>query len=160
MPLPVLNEEQRRQALEKAAEARRKRAEVKQELKSGKRTTLMNLSVCDAAGAAAVFEQTSKSVGVRKPEDGLCCCTNHFRTAGLCTDTHCNRYEALSKSPSKLGLAEVKERLHAANQGPGTMQTMIFEPATRTLHLAIGDGPTSGKPLVRLELAPLFEAGK
>ena len=38
MPLPVLNEEQRRQALEKAAEARRKRAEVKQELKSGKRT--------------------------------------------------------------------------------------------------------------------------
>jgi hypothetical protein len=38
MPLPVLNEEQRRQALEKAAEARRKRAEVKGELKSGKRT--------------------------------------------------------------------------------------------------------------------------
>ena len=38
MPLPVLNEEQRRQALEKAAEARRKRAEVKAELKSGKRT--------------------------------------------------------------------------------------------------------------------------
>ena len=38
MPLPVLNEEQRRQALQKAAEARRKRAEVKQELKSGKRT--------------------------------------------------------------------------------------------------------------------------
>ena len=38
MPLPVLNEEQRRQALEKAAEARRKRAEVKGELKSGKRS--------------------------------------------------------------------------------------------------------------------------
>jgi len=38
MPLPVLNDEQRRQALEKAAEARRKRAEVKAELKSGKRT--------------------------------------------------------------------------------------------------------------------------
>jgi len=38
MPLPVLNEEQRRQALQKAAEARRKRAEVKAELKSGKRT--------------------------------------------------------------------------------------------------------------------------
>ena len=38
MPLPVLNDEQRRQALEKAAEARRKRAVVKAELKSGKRT--------------------------------------------------------------------------------------------------------------------------
>lgn len=40
MPLPPpLTEEQRRQALEKAAYARRKRAELKEQLKSG-RTTL------------------------------------------------------------------------------------------------------------------------
>ncbi|MEX0742837.1 MAG: integration host factor, actinobacterial type [Actinomycetota bacterium] len=38
MPLPVLTDEQRRQALEKAAEARRKRAELKGQLKSGKLT--------------------------------------------------------------------------------------------------------------------------
>ena len=38
MPLPVLTDEQRKQALQKAAEARRKRAELKGELKSGKRT--------------------------------------------------------------------------------------------------------------------------
>jgi hypothetical protein len=36
MPLPTLNEEQRREALAKAAEARRKRAEIKGELKAGK----------------------------------------------------------------------------------------------------------------------------
>ncbi|MCA1726569.1 MAG: integration host factor [Actinobacteria bacterium] len=35
MPLPTLTEEQRRDALAKAAEARRKRAEVKGKLKSG-----------------------------------------------------------------------------------------------------------------------------
>jgi hypothetical protein len=35
MPLPSLTPEQRRQALEKAAEARKKRAVVKQELKKG-----------------------------------------------------------------------------------------------------------------------------
>lgn len=35
MPLPTLSEEQRKQALEKAAEARRRRAEVKAQLKSG-----------------------------------------------------------------------------------------------------------------------------
>lgn len=34
MPLPSLTPEQRRQALEKAAEARRKRAEVKRQLKA------------------------------------------------------------------------------------------------------------------------------
>ena len=43
MPLPPpLSEEQRKQALEKAAEARRKRAELKEQLKSG-RTSLRDL---------------------------------------------------------------------------------------------------------------------
>ena len=39
MALPVLTPEQRTQALAKAAEARKKRAELKGELKSGKRTS-------------------------------------------------------------------------------------------------------------------------
>ena len=38
MALPTLTPEQRAQALEKAAEARKKRAELKQQLKSGKVT--------------------------------------------------------------------------------------------------------------------------
>jgi excinuclease UvrABC nuclease subunit len=38
MALPALTDEQRRQALEKAAEARRKRAAIKAELKSGRRS--------------------------------------------------------------------------------------------------------------------------
>lgn len=38
MALPALTDEQRRQALEKAAEARRKRATIKAELKSGSRS--------------------------------------------------------------------------------------------------------------------------
>jgi hypothetical protein len=43
MPLPPpLTDEQRREALKKAAEARRKRAELKEQLKSG-RTTLREL---------------------------------------------------------------------------------------------------------------------
>ena len=37
MPLPTLTEEQRREALAKAAEARKQRAQIKGELKSGKR---------------------------------------------------------------------------------------------------------------------------
>ncbi len=38
MPLPQLSPEDRQKALAKAAEARRKRAEIKAELKSGKRS--------------------------------------------------------------------------------------------------------------------------
>jgi hypothetical protein len=44
MPLPTLTEEQRKQALEKAAEARRARAEVKQQLKAGTLTLSQILS--------------------------------------------------------------------------------------------------------------------
>ena len=44
MPLPTLTEEQRRAALAKAAEARRARAELKQELKAGKLTLSQILS--------------------------------------------------------------------------------------------------------------------
>lgn len=47
MPLPVLTDEQRKQALAKAAEARRKRAELKGELKSGKRSLKDLLSKTD-----------------------------------------------------------------------------------------------------------------
>jgi predicted choloylglycine hydrolase len=137
-------------------------AEAENLLKAVKRTTLLNLAVCDAAGTGVVFELTPKSVGVRKPTDGLCPCTNHFRTSGLMTNNRCNRFDELCKSQDipKLGLVELQQRLHAANQGASTMQTMVFEPVTKTLHLAIGDGPTTAKPLVKLDLAPLFEPGK
>ena len=47
MPLPVLTDEQRKQALEKAAEARKKRAELKGQLKSGKLTLKDMLSRSD-----------------------------------------------------------------------------------------------------------------
>jgi DNA uptake protein ComE-like DNA-binding protein len=45
MPLPQLTDQQRKDALVKAAEARKKRAELKAELKSGKRTLVDVLSL-------------------------------------------------------------------------------------------------------------------
>jgi ribosomal protein L9 len=44
MPLPQLTEEQRKQALEKAAEARKARAEIKQQLKAGTLTLVQVLA--------------------------------------------------------------------------------------------------------------------
>ena len=68
MPLPVLNEEQRRQALEKAAEARRKRAEVKAELKSGKRslTDILNQQTNETVGKMKVSTVLESLPGVGK----------------------------------------------------------------------------------------------
>ena len=46
---------------------------------------------------------------------------------------------------------------HDASDGQRTIQTMIFEPQSLRLRLALGDPPTSAKPLVPLNLAELFE---
>jgi hypothetical protein len=68
MPLPTLNEEQRRQALAKAAEARRKRAEIKGELKSGKRSLkdILEVQGDDTVGKMKVSNVLESLPGVGK----------------------------------------------------------------------------------------------
>jgi hypothetical protein len=126
--------------------------------RSMRRTRSANLAVCDRKGAA-VLEVTPKNVILRPATEGICSCTNHFRSKLLAEDLNCNRYEALEKSRTiaKLGLADVVKFLHAANQGQATMQTMVFEPAALRLHLAFGKGPSSALPLKTLDLAPLLK---
>ena len=68
MPLPTLNKEQRRQALAKAAEARRKRAEIKGELKSGKRSLkdILEVQGDDTVGKMKVSNVLESLPGVGK----------------------------------------------------------------------------------------------
>ncbi len=68
MALPVLTEEQRRDALAKAGEARRKRAELKAELKSGKRTLkdVLARSGDDTVGKMKVSNVLESLPGVGK----------------------------------------------------------------------------------------------
>jgi len=126
-------------------------------LRSMNRTTSVNLAICDTKHAA-VFEITPKSLIVRPAENGMCLCTNHFRTKELATTIDCPRYRTLEKSQElpQLGLKDVAQKMDEVNLGPLTIQTMIFEPASFKLHLAIGSCPTTKLPLKTLELAPLF----
>ena len=128
-------------------------------LRSTGRTTLLNLAICDRRGGA-VLEITPKHVVLRRGVDGLCACTNHFRSRRLGTFALAWRYHLLmtSRDIQSIGLADVAEKLDDANLGRLTMQTMIFEPAPLVLHLAIGSCPSSALPLKPLELTPLFEA--
>lgn len=69
MPLPTLTEEQRRQALAKAAEARKKRAEVKEQLKKGQlslRDLLARGSSDDIVGKMKVSNALESLPGVGK----------------------------------------------------------------------------------------------
>lgn len=126
-------------------------------IQSAKRTTLLNLALGDRQ-THAVVEITPHTVAVRKEPDGICVCTNHFRTEPLRFITYCPRYDRLiqAKKLERLGLEEVSAMLHQAHQGPLTIQTMIFEPAALRLHLSIGKPPTSARPLEKVELGPLF----
>jgi len=68
MALPTLTPEQRAQALAKAAEARKKRAEIKGELKSGKRSLgdVLNHSGEDTVGKMKVSAVLESLPGVGK----------------------------------------------------------------------------------------------
>ena len=127
-------------------------------LRSLKRTTMLNLVICDP-NDGAVFEITSKNLVVRRMENGICACTNHFCSKELGTKTKCKRLPILEecrRGEDKLNLADVARKLNAVNQGRATMQTMIFEPRNLILHLAIDGCPSSARPLKDLPLEPLF----
>ena len=138
-------------------------AEAEKLLRGMKRTTTASLSICDTEGGA-VFEITPKTIGVRKPTNDLTLCTNHFTSdsLGLPPKKECWRLTKLMKTQAadaKLGVEEIFAELDAVSQKEKTLQSMVFEPATRTLHLKLGDGKTSAtksKPAV-IELAKLWK---
>src|SRR3954451_4369407 len=68
MPLPTLTDEDRKAALAKAAEARRKRAELKAELKSGKRNLkdVLSRNNDDTVGKMKVSNVLESLPGVGK----------------------------------------------------------------------------------------------
>jgi hypothetical protein len=135
-------------------------AEAEKFLRTTQRTTTCCMTICDRNGGA-VFELTPKGIEVRKNENGVCCCTNHFRTEKLCLDNKCPRYDKLctlqAKNAPKLGVKEVVAELDRVNQGKSTLQCMVFEPEARVLHLAYGTGPATKLPPMKLDLGKLFD---
>jgi hypothetical protein len=132
-------------------------AEAEALLRSTERTTILNLAVCDRT-TSAVLEMTPKTVVRRPSVDGICVCTNHFRSPELYVPMPCPRYDTLMNAGkmNKLGIADVAKELHEVNMGVLTVQTMIFEPAALRVHVGIGSRPASALPLKPLDLAPLF----
>ena len=135
-------------------------AEAEKLLRGMQRTTTCCLTLCDRDGGA-VFEITPTHLEVRTAENGVCCCTNHFRTEELCVDDKCWRYAKLAplqaKDAGKLGVKEVFAKLGEVQQGKSTLQSMVFEPGERVLHLAYGPGNAAKLKPHTLELGKLFD---
>ena len=127
-------------------------------LRKQRRTTACNLAICDLR-QVGVLELTPKSVVLRQGTNGWCACTNHFRSPELSLTKSCWRYDKLASdfAAPRLGLKDIAAAMHTVNQGERTLQTMIFEPARQRLHLSLGAGPTSARPLMPLDLAARLE---
>lgn len=133
-------------------------AEAEKLLRGMKRTTSACLTICDKDGGA-VFEITPKSIVVRSAVNDVCCCTNHFRTDLLGKGEKCWRYTALEPLQSetmKLGVADVFAQLHEVHQKKLTLQSMVFEPAERKLHLKYGAGPATTLQAKTFDLGKWF----
>jgi hypothetical protein len=135
-------------------------AEAEKLLRGMTRTTTCCMTICDKSGGV-VFEITPTNLEVRSAENGVCCCTNHFRSEKLCVNDKCPRYAKLAplmeKDAGKLGVSDVFTELDKVNQGEHTLQCMVFEPAERVLHLAYGPGNATKIKPKKLDLGKLFD---
>jgi len=115
-------------------------------LKSAKRVASNNLMLIDASGAAAVAELGPGYFEVRKPEKGILFSTNHH-CQGPSLNRSCprfKRFEAFTQEHhGQLDVPLLQKALDVVNQGAITVQSMVFEPKTRKLHLSMGTLPAS-----------------
>jgi predicted choloylglycine hydrolase len=140
-------------------------AEAKKLLEGMKRTVLLNIAVADPSGVA-VFEMSPQHVVEREASHGVCVCANHFCTEAMRPENPANplrsqeRFQTLEElrpGDKKYTPDDLRKQLNEVNMPGLTLQTMVFEPATRRLHLAFGQIPASQGELHTIDLKPLFE---
>jgi isopenicillin-N N-acyltransferase like protein len=115
------------------------------------RQTSNNLMIMDAAGHRAVAEISPDGVVVRRGESeppSALISTNHRRKQDPDTPGRCGRYDYLRRSSQlhfgKIDPERLKSMLATVSQEQSTLQSMIFEPAERVLHLSVGADAARG----------------
>lgn len=138
--------------------------EVAPFLQGIERTTSTLLVLCDRDGGR-VLEVTPDHVIDHVTAGDAIVCTNHYRSPELARPSPPRKFRTgerldiltrRSAGRGTISLSDLQTILHAANQGPLTIQTMVFEPAALAIHIGFGRPPTTGRQLVRVELSPLW----
>ena len=138
-------------------------AEALAMVKRTPRTSANNLAVASPDKEPLVIEFTPAKVAARRPVRGVVMATNHFRSPELAAGAKpsCRRFATLEDQVAKgerLDVPSLQRILHTVNQGNMTLQSMVFEPAARKLHLAIGPLPATAGRYVTLDCAKLLAA--
>lgn len=130
-------------------------------LKNSPTQTANNLMLMDADGNRAVVEINPPGMMVRKGRDGeALLSTNHQRGQNYTTANRCRRYDRMLAS-SKESFGSIDEgRLQTIIQSVAvpyfTIQSMVFEPSTRTIYLSTGESAGEG-PYHRIDLGALMK---
>ena len=144
-----------RRVLEEAETA----ADAEQILKGARITVATTLMVMDANGGNFVAELSPPSrVAFRRPVGNMLYETNHFVAPELKEDVACPRFAWLGEHfRGRHGLDEtgIKDVLASIAQA-GTIQSMIFFPARRTMSLSTGKIPATKGSYVPLSSEDLF----
>ena len=124
------------------------------------RQTANSLMLMDATGDRAVVEITPENISVRRATSNQALIsTNHHRGEDLSTAGRCRRFDYLrdasTRAFGKIDQARVQVMLGKVAQGKMTLQSMIFEPSNRVIHLAVG-AAAHQQPYQRLDLTPYF----
>lgn len=124
-------------------------------LRASARSTRLSIVMADPR-QAQVVEFTPTNLAVRKPEDGILACTNHFRMPELRSLTWCSRYPHLREAAElpHVSRSDVMRKLDEVNMRFLTVQSMVFEPEDRQLYLALGSPPVTGGPYRPIDLRP------
>jgi hypothetical protein len=132
-------------------------------VRDSRRTSANTLAVAGPKGDSLVIEYTPKRVAARRARDGILLATNHFRSPDLVEEPHPidGRYATLerlaAKHQGRMDVPALKTLLHAVHQDM-TIQAMVFEPAARRLHLAVGSLPATTSPYRTINCAKLLAA--
>jgi hypothetical protein len=133
------------------------------------RTVANNLMVVDRHETARLLEITPAGIVARSPDArGLLSSTNHFQSKELreprMTLTYLSSKQRLGavektcRDESRITVPVAIAALRAAAPARINVQGMIFEPATRSIHVAFGKPPAVTRPFVKLDGAWLFRA--
>jgi len=129
-------------------------------LKSLPKQTANNLMLMDATGHRAVVEINPPGVTVREGRDGeALLSTNHQRGQNYSAPKRCSRYDRMLTSSQESFGAIDESQLQTIIQSVAvrhfTLQSMVFEPANRTIYLSTGESAGDG-PYHRIDLGALM----
>lgn len=125
------------------------------------RQTENNLMLMDAAGDRAVVEITREKITVRRAgaKEALIS-TNHHRGTDADKAGLCSRYDYLHDQSRRdfgqIGVDSIEQMLGHVAQGNMTAQSMVFEPSTRVIYLAVGAEATK-RDYQKIDLRKLLQ---